>query len=135
MSLVTSISAPTVVNTVLSVPDDSAVGTTVLGTLETALSVTTGSSVSLVNTGLVGPPGPQGEQGEQGIPGPVGEYYKHDQVIAADTWVVNHNFGIRPLCSAFTVGGMMMWADIQHTSINQITIYFDAPVSGYAVCT
>lgn len=61
--------------------------------------------------------------------------YTHSQASAAATWIVNHNFGYRPAVAAYTLGGMMMWANVQHIDDNQAQIHFDGPVSGYAVCS
>lgn len=52
-----------------------------------------------------------------------------------DTWVINHNIGRRPLVGVFSVGGVEMWAEILHVSLNQVIVYFDSPVAGYAICS
>jgi len=82
----------------------------------------------IVDTG-VGPPGPPGPGGA------ASSSYEHSQPSASDTWIVNHNLGFKPSTFAYSVGGMMMWANVQHFSDNQVRIYFDGPVSGYAVCS
>lgn len=84
--------------------------------------------VSLINTGLMGPPGPPGPTG------PGGEYHRHDQVTPADLWTVNHNFGQRPVVGVFDTGGREVWAEVIHFSDNQVLIYFDGPLAGYAIC-
>ncbi len=131
MSLVTQLQPVLTLATVLAAPVTSASSTTVLGTLSTVLSDQSEHSVSLINTGLMGPPGPPGP------PGPSGEdrYYRHDQGAASNFWVVNHNFGKRPLVGVFNSGGQEVWAEIIHASDNQALIYFDNPITGYAICS
>jgi hypothetical protein len=48
---------------------------------------------------------------------------------------VNHNLGFRPAASILSVGGKEMWAEVIHTSVNQFIAYFDAPISGVAICS
>lgn len=126
MSLTTQLQPALTVTTVLAAPATPTASTVVLGTLGTELSGQLGSSVSLINTGLVGPPGP---------PGPGGEYHRHDQGTPSDLWTVNHNFGKRPLVGVFDTGGREVWAEVLHASDNQVLIYFDGPLAGYAICT
>ncbi len=54
---------------------------------------------------------------------------------AQDTWVINHNMLRRPLVGVFSVGGVEMWGEIIHASLNQVNVYFDNPVAGYAICS
>lgn len=126
MSLTTQLQPALTVTTVLAAPATPTASTVVLGTLGTELSGQLGSSVSLINTGLMGPPGP---------PGPGGEYHRHDQGTPSDLWTVNHNFGKRPLVGVFDTGGREVWAEVLHASDNQVLIYFDGPLAGYAICT
>lgn len=76
---------------------------------------------------------------EQGVPGPPGvssnSSYEHAQASASDTWTVNHNLGFRPAASLLSAGGREMWAEVIHTSVNQLIAYFDAPTSGVAICS
>ena len=129
MSLTTQLQPALAVTTVLAAPATPTASTTVLGTLGTALSGQFGSAVSLINTGLMGPPGPPGPQGEGG------EYHRHDQGTPSDLWTVNHNFGKRPVVGVFDTGGREVWAEVIHVSDNQVLIYFDGPLAGYAICT
>ena len=126
MSLTTQLQPALTVTTVLAAPATPTASTVVLVTLGTELSGQLGSSVSLINTGLMGPPGP---------PGPGGEYHRHDQGTPSDLWTVNHNFGKRPLVGVFDTGGREVWAEVLHASDNQVLIYFDGPLAGYAICT
>lgn len=129
MSLTTQLQPALAVSTVIASPASPTASAVVLGTLGTALSGQLESSVSLINTGLMGPPGPPGPTG------PGGEYHRHDQVTPADLWTVNHNFGQRPVVGVFDTGGREVWAEVIHFSDNQVLIYFDGPLAGYAICT
>ena len=124
MSLTTQLQPALAVSTVIAAPATPTASTTVLGTLGTALSGQFGSAVSLINTGLMGPPGPPG-----------GKYHRHDQGTPADLWTVNHNFGHRPVVGVFDTGGREVWAEVIQVSDNQVLIYFDSPLAGYAICT
>ncbi len=81
------------------------------------------------------PPAALVASGEQGPAGASSASYKHDQVGAADQWVINHNLGYRPVVNAYSVGGQLMLANIVHIDTNQTRILFDGPVAGYAVCS
>lgn len=129
MSLTTQLQPALDVSTVIASPASPTASAVVLGTLGTALSGQLESSVSLINTGLMGPPGPPGPTG------PGGEYHRHDQGTPADLWTVNHNFGQRPVVGVFDTGGREVWAEVIHFSDNQVLIYFDGPLAGYAICT
>ncbi len=76
-----------------------------------------------------------GPQGPEGPAGAAVSSYEHSQPSASDTWIINHNLGFKPSTLAYSVGGMMMWANVQHIDDNQAQIHFDGPVSGYAVCS
>lgn len=91
--------------------------------------VTTEGDVEVLTEIGVGPPGPPGPSGA------AASSYQHNQPSPVDTWIINHNLGFRPCTIPYSVGGMMMWANVQHFSDNQVRIYFDGPVSGYAVCS
>lgn len=74
-------------------------------------------------------------QGPAGASGTTGSFYQHDQPSALDTWIVNHNLNIRPNVQVFSVGGVQMFAEVIHIDANQVRVYFDNPVAGYAVCS
>lgn len=72
-----------------------------------------------------GPPG----NGGSGAP-------SYDQVYAsASSWVINHNLGFRPSVKALTVGGVEMWVEVIHVSLNQAIVYFDTPTAGRVICS
>jgi hypothetical protein len=77
-----------------------------------------------------------GEQGPPGPPGPPGSdnfHVQHDQPAAAATWTINHNLGKRPNVSVYSAGGLEVWAEVLHVSVNQALISFDAPFAGFAI--
>lgn len=75
---------------------------------------------------FVGPPGSPGN-GEVA--------YTHTQASASALWTVNHNLGYRPSVNVLSVGGRLMVADVLHVSSNQVTVSFDQPTAGLAVCS
>lgn len=79
--------------------------------------------------------GEKGEQGETGPTGAPGANFLHTQSIAADAWVVNHNLGYVPNVTVLSVGGRKMEAEVLNNSVNQLTVYFDSPLTGQVVCS
>lgn len=79
--------------------------------------------LEIVTAGVQGPPGP---------PGTSAGGYTHTQSAASDTWTVNHNLGRDTDVELTTLGGVRMLADIQHTSQNQVVVYFASPATGIA---
>ncbi len=71
-------------------------------------------------------PGSQGIPGPQGLPGPTGSGYYEEFLVAQLQWTINHNLGRRPLTQVFSVGGVEMWAEVIHMSINQ-SLYLISP--------
>lgn len=61
--------------------------------------------------------------------------YQHTQSVAATTWTINHNLGFRPAVTILSVGGKEMIAELLHTSVNQVQVFFDTAVAGIAVCS
>jgi hypothetical protein len=72
-----------------------------------------------------------GVKGDKGDPG-LNAIYEHVQSSASSTWTVNHNLGFRPNVSVKTVGGVEVFVEVLHASINQVIIYFDTPIAGIA---
>ena len=72
---------------------------------------------------------------EQGPAGGGKAGYRHTQLNAASTWVINHSLGTKPLVQALSAGGVVLVAEVVHASDNQAVIYFDAPVAGVALCS
>lgn len=48
-------------------------------------------------------------------------------------WTINHNFGRQVGVSVYTVGGVLIVAEIINVSVNQVTVNFDTATAGYAV--
>jgi len=80
--------------------------------------------ISTVNTGFPGPPGAASNL-----------YYQHDQLVAAATWIINHNLGTRPNVAVYTTGGLEVWAEVLHLTANQAQVLLDVPMAGFALCT
>lgn len=58
--------------------------------------------------------------------------YNHTQGSASTTWTVNHNLGRVPIVELRSVGGVLIEADVTHTSINQTVIQFATAQAGTA---
>ncbi len=79
-------------------------------------------------TGSTGPEGPQGISGSTS-----GDLrYEHNQLIPADTWIVDHNLGKRPSVFIEDSGGNDLIADIIHVNVNQLQIVFASETGGKA---
>jgi len=62
-----------------------------------------------------------------------GNYLQFNQSTPSSTWTINHNFGARTNVAVFSSGGIEVWAEVVHTSINQAVVLFDAPFAGFAI--
>jgi hypothetical protein len=82
------------------------------------------SAMEVVEVGIQGPPGRDG----------LGSSYIHTQAAASATWTVNHNLGYRPSPAVTNAGGVQVWAEVVHTSANQLLVYFDSPSTGQVTC-
>lgn len=78
-----------------------------------------------------GPQGPQGAQGPAGAPG--GSAYVHTQAAPSASWVIDHNLGRKVHVSVVTDLGRLVFADVEHGSLNQTTVTFPGPVTGAAI--
>lgn len=87
------------------------------------IDVETPSQVSVLLVGTQGPAGPQGPAG-------AAEAYIHTQASASAEWIVNHNFGERPIVEVVDDGGNVVIADVIHISVNQLRVYFSQPQTG-----
>jgi hypothetical protein len=58
--------------------------------------------------------------------------YVHTQSTPAATWVINHNRGVIPSCTVFSLGGAEVEAEVLHVSLNQTQVFFVAPAAGSA---
>lgn len=83
---------------------------------------------------VVGPPGPQGPAGSQGPSGPPGgSGFEYTQAVPASTWIIDHGLGRKVHVSLFSVGAVVVFADVVHGSVNQTTISFAGPTAGSVV--
>lgn len=82
--------------------------------------------------GLQGQVGPQGEVGPTGPSGPPGAYFLHTQTGPASSWHVVHNLGRIPQVTLLGVNGFEFEADVQHNSLNDLTIVHGEPTAGSA---
>lgn len=57
----------------------------------------------------------------------------HTQAIASISWTINHGLGKYPSVVIIDNFNNAMIADIQYTSINNVTITFAAPSTGKAI--
>lgn len=48
-------------------------------------------------------------------------------------WVVNHNLGRAVSVEVLNMGGARIGAEVQQYSVNQVRVYFDAPVPGRVI--
>lgn len=59
--------------------------------------------------------------------------YQHTQSSASSLWTVNHNLGRWPCAvTVLSAGGVEVAAQVNHVSINQLTVTFAAPFAGVA---
>lgn len=58
-----------------------------------------------------------------------------NQTGASATWTINHNLGFKPSVSVFNTGSQQVGAEVVHTSVNQVLIYFNTPTAGFARLT
>ncbi|MGL5936368.1 MAG: hypothetical protein ACRCZI_12205 [Cetobacterium sp.] len=54
------------------------------------------------------------------------------QASPATTWTINHNLGFRPAVELASVGGLLIFGQIQHTSVNQVLVTFNTAQAGTA---
>ena len=100
----------------------SVISTTVLGTLSTSLQTGHGPSVvTSFYSGLVGPAGPGAK------------VFEYSPPTAQAEWVLNHNFGRRPVVQVLSPGGSEVEAEVTHVSTNQARVYFNQPQQGTAI--
>lgn len=61
--------------------------------------------------------------------------YLHDQRVAANTWIVNHNLGFKPNREVILDSGESVTPAVWHVSINQFIVYWSAPKTGFVRCS
>lgn len=60
--------------------------------------------------------------------------YEHQQSSPSTSWTVNHNLNHRPNVTVLSSGGVEVWAEVIHASLNQVMVYFDQPTTGTVIC-
>ena len=61
--------------------------------------------------------------------------YTHTQGSADTTWTVNHNLGSRPTVEVRSPGGVVVLAEVTHTSDSQCVVSFSAAQTGTVYCS
>jgi len=86
--------------------------------------------------GPQGPKGDKGDQGDQGIQGPQGnaaiQAFTFEQQSFSTSWNIAHNLGFRPNVTIQDYFQNTIEGDVQHIDVNNLTISFIEPISGYA---
>lgn len=74
------------------------------------------------------------DQGPEGPPGPGGAdaHYEHIQSTPSANWVITHNLGKIPSVTIIDSAKDEIIADVEHVSINQVSISFISAFSGKA---
>lgn len=71
------------------------------------------------------------EVGLRGLAGAGATVFEHQQLVASDTWIVNHNLGHEPAAvQILTLGRVEFEADITHVSDNQLVVQTVSPSTG-----
>lgn len=96
--------------------------------------VVTETAVSVVEIGVMGPQGIQGEKGDTGDTGPPGGTYRHDQAVAANPWVIQHDLGYMP-AGVYVEDSAGTAYDVvpEHIDINSLTLTFLGATDGFAL--
>lgn len=68
--------------------------------------------------------------GPTGATGAAGDIYKVD-FVNQSVWTLNHNLGREVFPQVYSVGGLLLMAEIHRISTDQLTVSFDTPTSGY----
>jgi hypothetical protein len=59
-------------------------------------------------------------------------YIVHNQTVASDTWIIEHNFGRLPLVTVLDDDNNVIQASVK-IELNTATVTFDAPTTGQAI--
>ena len=62
-------------------------------------------------------------------------YYEYDQGTPSAVWEINHNLQFRPAAVVIDTSGTTVEGEINHISVNELTITFSAAFSGKAYLT
>lgn len=75
----------------------------------------------------------QGSAGPPGPPGPEIATYLHTQSSAATEWIVNHNKGAYPALDVLSPGLIVVEAEVEHFTVNQVRVRFATAQTGYVL--
>lgn len=93
-------------------------------------------TITISSVGVQGPPGPPGVAGRDGSNGTNGidslGFYEHNQSMPSNLWVVTHNLNRRPSVTVTDTAGQMWIGDVEHQSLQQLTIGFGSAFAGRA---
>lgn len=59
--------------------------------------------------------------------------YEHSQTSPSSLWTVNHNLGFYPVVDVLSSGGIIVEAEVVHTTTNQVLISFNTPQTGKVI--
>lgn len=57
---------------------------------------------------------------------------RYDQPSPALVWTINHLLGYKPVIEMFTLAGVQVYGQVQHTSLDQTVVTFATAQAGYA---
>jgi len=60
------------------------------------------------------------------------KYYAHNQTIASDAWVVNHDLNKYPSVTITDSANDQVEGEIHYNGVNSLTVTFSAPFAGKA---
>ncbi len=90
----------------------------------TTVQVVESEQVLVTEIGIQGPPGPPG----------VDLTYEHSQLVASDTWTINHQLGKHPAITVVDSGGNVVVGDITYNDTDNAVARFSAAFGGKAYC-
>lgn len=70
----------------------------------------------------------------QSIAGSQDKHFSYLQSTPSEAWTINHNLGVYPTVQVLTMGGIEVYAEVIHSSVNQFIVYFDSPTTGQVIC-
>lgn len=91
-------------------------------------SIAWGASISSASGGEPGPVGPTGPAGAS-------ETYVHTQVVASDTWTIEHNLGYFPAVTLVDSAGTVFVGSLQYPDVDTVIATFNGATSGKAYCS
>lgn len=58
--------------------------------------------------------------------------YNHTQSVASATWIIAHNLGYKPSITVLDSNDFEVYAEIQHSSLNELEVRFKSAQTGKA---